>query len=180
MYIWEAITHYNPDFEIFGMVHLLSVLIMLAIGIILIWWGKLADDKVRDRIFQLFSFLITASILFWWLIEVQYERFEIETDLPLIFCNLIGLLLPIFTFTKNRTLFNIIFYLTAVGATQAIITPGVKFNFPHYEAIKFWLVHGGLLIIVCYMILVYRILPTQGGLSNLHFHSNLCVGDHVR
>lgn len=83
---------------------------------------------------------------------------------PVVFCNFIAPFLPIYAFYRRKALFDIIYYLMAAAATQAVITPGLKYNFPHYEFFKFWTVHGGLLIVIIYVIVVFREMPRFKGI----------------
>ena len=163
MTLWESITHYEPNFQIFGPEHLRNMLIVVVVIAALILLARRSSDRAKSGILIGVCSLMTASVLFWFVLEMAYDRFFIDSDLPLVFCNFFAVFILIFAFTRNHVIYNILYYVVIVGATQAIISPGLKFNFPHYEAIKFWTVHGGLLFVVLYMIFVYRMLPTIRG-----------------
>lgn len=175
MSIWESITHYNADFVPYGSEHLIAVLITSLIGVVTIVFAKRQNAKLQDRIFKGLCLVITGSVIFWAFAEVLYGRFEAEKDIPFIFCNFIATVLPLYAFSKDKTMFNIIYYLVVVGAIQAIITPSLKFNFPHYESLKFWSVHAGLLIVVFYSIFVFKYRPTFRGMIKTYISLQIYV-----
>lgn len=173
MNVWESITHFNPDFKPYGGEHLYGVIFSLIFGIFIILLAKKHSPKIQQIIFITICMIITSSVLFWAGIEVFYGRFELEKDIPFVFCNFIATFLPLYALTRNKVLFNIIYYLVVVGAIQAIITPSLKFNFPHYESLKFWAVHSGLLIVVFYSIFIFRYRPTLRGLFKTYVYCQI-------
>ncbi|MEQ8239592.1 MAG: TIGR02206 family membrane protein [Cyclobacteriaceae bacterium] len=163
MNIWNDITHYTPNFKPYSLEHLIAVLLLCLAGYVLMRYAKSKPLRNQETIFQILCLVINASVWFWLFNEVAYDRFEWEKDIPFVFCNLLAALLPVFAFYRKKWLFNVIYYLVIIGAIMAIITPSLKFKFPHYESIKFWAVHGGLLIVIFYSIIIFKYRPTFKG-----------------
>lgn len=145
------------------MQHLISIVAFGIAGVITILYAKNKNERTQKKIFNGLCILLSLMIIIWAIIEVSLDRFHIETDLPLIFCNFIALLLPIYAWNRNNLLFNIIYYLIIVGTIQSVITPGLKLSIPHYEYWKFWTVHMGLLTLIFFEIIVAKKRPTFRG-----------------
>lgn len=134
----KSIYHAEESFKMFGTEHLVSVIFAILIGVILIFFAKKQKIDFQKNCLKLLSIYISSTVIIWGVFEINLGRFEIDKDLPLVFCNFIALLLPlyVFIFKRNSLLFNIIYYIIIGGAIQAIITPGLKMSFPHYEYIN--------------------------------------------
>lgn len=165
----------EPGFRMFGMEHLISVIIAVLIGTTVIAYAHKQKEKRQDQIMKLIAVYLSSVIVGWAIIEMVLGRFEIAKDLPLVFCNFIALLLPIYAFNRKSIMFNMIYYVVIGGAIQAIITPGLKMSFPHYEYIKFWSVHSGLIIFILYDIIIFKRRPSFKGV----FWAFLFVQAHV-
>lgn len=161
---WNDFFHTREPFQPYGLSYYISILVLVAIGYILIHTAKKSAEHRKEFLFRLISVVISLTIVTWGIIEVALGRFYIESDLPLIFCNLIGLLLPIFAFYKRQWLFDLLYYIIMAGAVMSVITPALKQAYPHYEAFKFWIVHGGLVIFILYQIIIFGYWPKLRGI----------------
>ncbi len=46
------------------------------------------------------------------------------------------------------------------GAIQVVLTPDIKYSFPHFKYIQFFTTHGGIIISICYMTFIFGYTPT--------------------
>jgi len=175
MEIIDSIFFGEESFKMFGLEHLLSILATGIIGFLIIYNGRRQSDANQKMTLKIMSIYFSVLIILWAITEQLLGKFNIENDLPLVFCNFIALLLPIYAFNRSKILFNILYYVIIGGAIQSIITPGLKMSFPHYEFIKFWSVHSGLIIFILYEIIVLKSRPVLKGV----FWAFLFVQGHV-
>ncbi|WP_425391257.1 TIGR02206 family membrane protein [Ekhidna sp.] len=161
---WSDVFYTEEPFRPYGLSYFISILVLIVVGYLLIELGKKSAGPKRDFIFKVIASIVSLSIIAWAIIEIALDRFYIESDLPLIFCNLIGLFLPIFAFYRKQWLFDILYYIIMAGAVMSVLTPALKQAYPHYEAFKFWIVHGGLVIFILYQMIVYGYWPTRKGI----------------
>lgn len=161
---WQSIFYTSEKFVWYGFEYFSALLLLSSLGAFLIWRGTQVNQSGKEYILKGISYTLSAAIIIWAAIETYLGRFYLESDLPLIFCNLFALGLPLFAFQRTQRSFNILYFIILAGATQSIITPGLKFNFPHYEFLKFWTVHVGLIIFVVYQMVVLRMKPTKSGI----------------
>ncbi len=161
---WSDIFYNTEKFEWYGPEYFTALVLLSLVGTVLIWFGMRSSKHDQDRILKGISYLLSSAIVLWAIIEIWLGRFYLETDLPLIFCNFFALILPFFALQRTQRSFNILYYIILAGATQSIITPGLKLNFPHYEFLKFWTVHVGLIVFVIYQMVVFKMRPTRSGI----------------
>jgi hypothetical integral membrane protein (TIGR02206 family) len=63
-------------------------------------------------------------------------------------------------FTRNSFLFEITYFLGVGGAVQAILTPELGYDFPHYRYFHFFLAHIAIILASLYMIWFEGLRPT--------------------
>jgi hypothetical integral membrane protein (TIGR02206 family) len=81
--------------------------------------------------------------------------FTIQEELPLHLCRLLALLLPFVIYYKNKTWFGITYFFTIVGTLQALLTPDLPQAAPHYSYASYWILHGILIYLPIYCIVVF-------------------------
>ncbi|QKE75167.1 TIGR02206 family membrane protein [Arthrobacter citreus] len=62
--------------------------------------------------------------------------------------------------TKNYKIYDIIYFWGLAGAIQSVITPDMKYAFPHFKYIQFFITHGGIILSICYMTYIFGYTPT--------------------
>lgn len=155
----------NTRFTTWGLEHIGVVVISAALGYFIIWYAKNQRQETKQqRIFNLLGIFVSATVWVWTLLEIARGKFNHKEDLPLVLCNFLALTIPVFTFTRNKKIYELILFWILAGTVQAIITPDLLDGFPHYTFMKFWIVHNGLVIIVLYATFVWDYRPTLRGL----------------
>ena len=57
-------------------------------------------------------------------------------------------------------MYEILLFWVFAGTTQAMITPDLEHGFPHYNYLKYWIVHAGLVIFMLYATFVFGMRPS--------------------
>lgn len=153
----------NDHFQLFGIQHLITISVFAFAGYFLISWAKKLPEERRYEIAHIMAIGIAFTVVLWTVIKIALRGFIIEEDLPLHLCNIIGLLLPIFTYTRKKIYFEVLFFWILAGTSHAVITPDLKNGFPNFIFLKYWLVHAGLIIFTFYGVLALKIHPTFKG-----------------
>lgn len=139
------------SFVSFGIEHNLILLISLLLGILFILKGRksLSLDKKRNYALLLCIFMMVfqAAKPF---IKIKLGNFEIIEDLPLHLCNLMPFAMFMAFYAKSRLIWAIFFFWIIAGTSQSLFTPTLTEKLPHYDAIRYWLVHAGLVIVSIY------------------------------
>lgn len=123
------------------------------------------------------SFAITLVIAdigyYLWLIFT--DRWNIQDSLPLELCSISLVLAVILLWTGNRHLYDIVFYAGIGGALQAIITPVLDIDFPHFRYFHFFFTHIGIIVTALYFTWVKDYRPTFKGILKTLLILNLLL-----
>jgi hypothetical integral membrane protein (TIGR02206 family) len=94
-------------------------------------------------------------------------------SMPLELCN-IGLILGIILLiTKRKFFFEVLFFISLLGSTQAIITPALTYGFPHFRFFHFFYAHMVIVWISLYFLWVKGYYPSFKSVIKLVVFINL-------
>src|SRR5699024_12212304 len=82
--------------------------------------------------------LSRLSLDIWYVTTNQWAA---QSSLPFELCSIASLLAGVMLLTKNRFLFEVLYFIALSGAAMAIATPDLYFGFPQYRFIKFFFVY---------------------------------------
>ena len=110
---------------------------------------------------------ITALIIFTIkAVELTYRHLYMNEPitglLPLHLCNLALIFAILMMLTKSQGLFQLT-YFWCLGALFAVITPDVKYSFPHPLTLSFYITHFYLIFAAIYGLLFFEFKPTFKG-----------------
>jgi hypothetical integral membrane protein (TIGR02206 family) len=141
----------TADFVAFSLEHFWGVSVVVLFGVWFLYMGKYKwneEQKWRNAI--IFTSVLYGIQLFKTFIRIYLGNFNIVTDLPLELCNMIPFFMLIALWRKSRMILSVIFFWIMAGTIQANITPTLLNVFPHYEWIRYWLIHSGLPVMAIY------------------------------
>ena len=145
----------SEDFINYGVEHFSVVIFMAVFGIWFLRKGKREPDVNQKWKYALWVAIFAYfTQLFKVFFRMYLGTFDATKDLPLQLCNILPLLMIIGLWKHNRTLLGVIFFWIMAGTIQSNITPDVKNVLPHYDAIRYWVIHSGLPILAIYTIYV--------------------------
>lgn len=116
------------EFTYFSLAHILPIAIMLAvIGLIIIFRKKLRNCKHEDKIRLTLGFIliITEMTYFWRLAGVESLNSSAVDHLPITVCGWAIIFSTFLVLTKNKTLYDIVYFWVFAGSTFGILTPTV-------------------------------------------------------
>ena len=123
--------------------------------------------------FAQFSVIVILLIK---LAELSYRHIyvgePIYSLLPLHMCNLTLIIAILTMLTKSQKLFQLTYYW-CLGALFAVITPDIKYSFPHPLTLSFYITHFYLLFAAIYGILFFNFKPTFKGWINSFITLNI-------
>ena len=175
-------------FTLFGPSHIAALLITVAlavIGILVLRLGSQSPEDLRRRN-QIISWLICGLILAGLLVRNIFRWWDgflnIHYDLPMQLCDWVYTLLFFALLTRKAWLFELTFFWGLGGSLQALLTPAVIWaDFPHYNYIEFFLIHGSIVVGIAYLALGVGLKPRKYsvwfafGAAQIYFLSALLV-----
>lgn len=145
---------YNPEshFEMWGTSHLYTILfISLVLTGLFIFRKSLMPYRESIRISVGWALIISRlSLDLWYVITKQWF---ITSSLPLELCSIATILCGVMLLTKSYNLFEVFYFIALGGASQAILTPDLQFDFPQFRFWQFFIDH--LLLLIAPLILLW-------------------------
>jgi hypothetical integral membrane protein (TIGR02206 family) len=148
----------GESFQLFSASHLVMIFSFIFSAFILFICREFINRRDIIR-FTLAGFLLISelSLYVWYVFTGVWNPID---SLPLQLCS-ISLLLSIFMLlTRNYFLFEITYFLGVGGAIQAILTPELGYDFPHYRYFHFFIAHIAIILASFYMIWYEDVKPT--------------------
>ena len=172
----EHVSRYLNDYEpfhLFSPTHWISIILFFLAALFL----PLIAKKFLSRSFQsiisyLLVFFVFINFPIWALLEIIAGSFDLKLHLPLHLCRFANLALPFAVLNKDGVLFQVLFYWGLSAMFQAIFTPDITHDFPHFHYFRFIAAHHLLVITIIYYVVVFDYKPTISGLKSAFFALN--------
>ena len=145
----------ESDFHPWSSNHGVPVLIFLLLTVLICVYAKRKLSRPQQKkILLIASIIPLISVFVYMAIEIATGQFSIQEDLPLHICRVVALLAP-WIYWKEKPLWTgISYFWVMVGTTNAVITPDVYVNFPHWEYLCYFILHLGLIFLPIYYCVV--------------------------
>lgn len=156
--------------------HYLPILIGVVLGIVALFYAtKHLNVKGQYRFINVIAMAISLTVISFHLHKMIFSEYTIQKDLPLYLCSLLAIILPVFTMYRKFWMFEILVFWIIAGTLQAVITPDIAAGFPTFDYMRYWVVHLGLLLVISYAIVVYKMIPNFRSVFKSFFALQLYV-----
>ena len=170
---------FNPEylkgeFHAFAFSHFAALFILLlsCIGIVL-WLKKIKNEKVELIFCIVIAVLTYGQEIMRMVWHVYIGDFSLAEHLPLHLCGLGIVLGPIMLLKKNFKLYELIYFWGLGGAVQALLTPDLTWEFPHFGYLQYFISHSLIIIACVYMTFVVGYRPTWKSILKVFIISNI-------
>lgn len=155
----------TEEFTNFTLAHFLPILVMVAIIVLIYRYRKQLSaykHEEKIRLAMAFVLIITEMSYFWRLVGVESLNANPVDHLPITVCGWAVIFSSFMLASKNKTLFDIVYFWVFAGSTFGLLTPTViTYTGPtRFRYYQFWLEHMSGFIAVFYMIFVHKYRPT--------------------
>lgn len=168
----------EEPFEIFSKTHLFILSVIILLNFILVLWFKRAKRKKNGIAWfrkSLACLLIVLEILFTiWCIYVG--DWSVDYALPLHLCDAAILVAAAMLLSRNRLIFEVSYFWVLGGCTQALLTPDVGFDYPHFMFFYFFIGHGAVITAVLYMVFSEGFRPYLSSIPRVLVLTNIYAG----
>ncbi|WP_338453012.1 TIGR02206 family membrane protein [Niallia oryzisoli] len=157
---WFGKDNKSFDFDMFSLSHFVVLAIfILMTGVIFLKRKKLSHEKWRKNevgvAISLILFEITNQV--WMYVNGIWKA---GRSMPLELCNIGLILCVILLFTRKKLVFELLFFIAILGAPQAIFTPALTYNFPHFRFFHFFYAHMMVVWVTLYFTWAREYYPT--------------------
>ncbi len=111
---------------------------------------------VQQKILLGLALLLSATQLLKVPMNMYLGIFDPQNDIPLHLCNFLPFILIWVYATGSRKVLGTVFFWIVLGVSQANLTPSVEFSLFHYDAIRYWMVHMGLVLLALYPAVIWK------------------------
>jgi hypothetical integral membrane protein (TIGR02206 family) len=142
----------DTPFVAFGPAHLIALAMTAAIAIFLAWLGRAfrggPTQKWLSRTLAIVMLICVVSVESTLLLP---QHFDVGRSLPLQICDLAWIIAVYALWTLRRWAFALVYYWGLSATVLAMATPDLKFGFPHFYFISFFLGHGSVVVAAVYL-----------------------------
>ena len=154
-------------FEFLGLAHLVAMGALVLLNVFLLGL-KNASSQARTRAAWTMAILLWANELGWHLWNWSIGKWTLQTMLPLHVCSILVWLGGWALVTRNKTVYEYLYFLGIGGALQAVLTPDLgAYGFPHYRFFQTFISHGLIVTAPIYMTAVEGFRPTWGSMRRV-------------
>ena len=140
--------------------HLLPIGFAIVFSVLLIRYAKDMPSEKQQGLIHYLAVFIAVFVIGFHVYHIVFDDYDFRTDLPLYLCSFLGILIPIYTYYRKYWMFEILVFWIIAGTLQGVITPDIAEGFPSFDYFRYWIVHLGLLTVICYSIFVFKLKPT--------------------
>ncbi|MBP3950694.1 TIGR02206 family membrane protein [Bacillus suaedae] len=130
--------------------HLYSILAFVVLVGLLYYFRQSSLTKRYARSLLIASLVLSEFGLITW--SIWIGNWDIRYNLPLQLCTISLYLCVYMLITKNRTVFEVVYFFGLSGALQALLTPDLFYTFPHFRFIHFFIAHFSIVLSILYMV----------------------------
>lgn len=151
-------------FEPFGLLHLVTVALVLSVIALVVGWGRaIGVERARRG-----GRVIGAALLVYYVLEgflrVGYMGVPPMLLLPCELCNALFFIGAFAFFTGRPIAFEVLFFWTFAGTVHALITPTPLEGWPSLEYVRYFASHGILILAAGYAVIALDRPMTWGSL----------------
>jgi len=150
----------NSIFQIFSTEHIAAMIILFTFNLIIITWLKKTADMRTNDVFRIsLGVIIIILELLGNIWKIYYGEWSLSSSLPLHLCGITSYLCIIMLIRRTGSLYGPVFFWGLAGATIAVITPSLKYNFPHPLFLKFFIDHNVIILSALYITFIENYRP---------------------
>jgi hypothetical integral membrane protein (TIGR02206 family) len=172
---WFGPSNKSFDFDMFSGSHFVILAIFILITVIIfLYRKKLRDEKWRKAEIEVAISLILFEMTnhVWMYVNGIWK---ISRSMPLELCNIGLILCVVLLLTRKKLIFEILFFIAILGVTQAIFTPSLTYDFPHFRFFHFFYAHLTVVWVTLYFMWVRGYYPTFQSVLKLIVYINVLL-----
>ncbi|SDL97545.1 TIGR02206 family membrane protein [Bacillus sp. OK048] len=172
---WFGGKYEEYDFEMFSDSHFIIIALLFVVSVAIFKFRKnLKGKKWRftEIGIAISLILIESSYHFWMYVNGMWD---VSHAIPLELCSISLILSVILLLTRKRIIYEILLFTALLGASQALFTPLLNFDFPHFRFFHFFYTHLMMIWVVLYFTWIHGYRPTIVSVVKLFVFLNVLM-----
>jgi hypothetical integral membrane protein (TIGR02206 family) len=150
----------TATFAPFGPAHLAAITLTLASPLMLTVIARLDDNGTMTHAINLIlATTLVANRLTGLALLLRDNELAMQSLLPMHLCDWAEVATVITLIYPNQWTYELSYFWTLGGTLQAVLTPDLRYGFPHPQFINFFVQHGGTITAVVYLTLALGMRP---------------------
>jgi hypothetical integral membrane protein (TIGR02206 family) len=147
-------------FQPYGAAHLTAILLTIAVPFVLAAIVRQTKSQLVERavVFSLSVLLILNYVSYMMRVR-QFGAVSWQQILPLQLCDWGMVVVIVAMLSGNQRWFEVAYFWGIGGTLQAVLTPNLRYGFPDFRFISFFVAHSGIIVGVIFLMLVRRYRP---------------------
>ena len=169
-----AFFYQKEEFHPFTYQHGIPLLVIALFGCVCIFLGKrLKSEEKKWRLLFYISLLPFLAYVMYIFFKLNEGTFSAQEDLPLHVCRTLAFVCPLVIYYRHRFFLGVFYFWILVGTLNANLSPDILYNFPHWNYITYFLLHGVLVILPIYYVAVLKVRIGWRDLLNAFWTANV-------
>lgn len=161
----------GEPFQLLSMPHIISLSVIFIINLLIHLFRRRLTHQIYRNGLAVLLILQEISLHIWY---VFTDTWSLAYSLPLHLCGASIILSVILLLTKNRSIYEVVYFWGIGGALQALLTPDMgMYNFPHFRFYQFFISHGLIMTSILFMTFVYSYRPRAFSIIRTFIITNL-------
>ncbi len=159
-----SLNYTGTPFRLFGVTHLMTLLLITAGGCAIYFANRLYGRRFSEPFRYGLALLITLNEIGWHYWNAVNGLWTIRGMLPFHLCGTMVWVSVFLLIRPSYRVFELVYFLGIGGAVQALVTPNLNvFGFPHYRFFETFIAHTGIIFAALYGIFVMGYKPALWG-----------------
>lgn len=151
---------YEKTIPMFGTDHLIYLAVILVVSTaFLIYSKKKLNPEKADKVGRILGIIAIVHLF----LEIPTMKLilgnNLPSSLPLHLCNFGMIMVGILLISRKQWALELAYFWALCGATQSLLTPDLKYIFPHPQAITFFTAHTIEILGLLYAVIVLKMRP---------------------
>ncbi|WP_316568259.1 TIGR02206 family membrane protein [Neobacillus sp. YIM B06451] len=172
---WFGGSSENYRFVMFSVSHVivLAILLLAAIAIYVFRERLKGHGQRKMEVWAAGTLIVMESLYHVWMYANGFWR--AVDSLPAGLCSISLILAVILLLTGSKAVYDILLYTALLGATQALATPYLFYDFPHFRFVHFFYTHMLIVLVPLYYTWVKGYRPAFSSVIRLVVFLNLIM-----
>ncbi|MFO0709699.1 MAG: TIGR02206 family membrane protein [Sandaracinus sp.] len=142
-----------PPFQPFGLLHLVTVAIVLTVIAAVVAWGRRVPATQARAIARGLGVILAVYYVVEGVVRVTLLGVEPVLLLPMELCSALFFIGAYALYTHSAIALEVLFFWAFAGTVHALITPTPGEGFPSLEYVRYFVCHGLLVLVATYAVL---------------------------
>ncbi len=166
-----------PAFKPYGLAHLVVIGLTISLPFILAAFVRKSRWPRSERIIaKLFAALLLLNYVGYEIYLASTQGLAWQKALPFQLCDWAMVTIIVALLTGRLRWLEVAYFWGIGGTLQAIITPDLKFAFPHIGFFTFFIAHCGIVVAIAFMMIMKRFRPHWSSIVRTFAWSELYFG----